>query len=268
MSPAPTVLRFRRRSLTTATLIGVLGVLLWGLWAAPAAPAPPDDPLPAQVAAARQGMPVAEEGPIRSGLPARHRNPDALPAAPDEPARGTAEGSSWWMRAMENLATAVVVLLFMGVLFGIPTCVAAVTAALDDGALRSGLSVVGGVLALICGAFTGLLSITLQKMVLSIEDPTSLLFRSVVGGALVFVLGYTAIRAWIRRWLRTLPREKAVAWRRTLTGAALVGAGVGSVATLLPVGRLPLASDHALVRGRQDGYAFSQPCHPKEGETA
>ena len=127
----------------------------------------------------------------------------------------------------------IIVLLLIAVLFSIPAAVAAVTIAMDAGGLRLSLSLVGWALALAGGFFAGILGMLLLGTILDTENFGPEALWLILGGIVAFLAGHGATRAWIRRWLRSLPRERAVAWRRTLTGGALVGAGVGSVAKLL-----------------------------------
>jgi hypothetical protein len=52
-------------------------------------------------------------------------------------------------------------------------------------------------------------------------------------GVFAFILGYPVAAWWGRRWLQSLPRERRLAWKQSLTGGALLGFGAGSVAGLL-----------------------------------
>jgi hypothetical protein len=214
----------------------LLAILAGVLWVAPAAFAQASPPLPAPAPAAHPATNVAEETELllpRRAPASPERRAGALSDSVDEADQDADESPSVWARGAEVLGMAILILPFIAVLFGIPTSVAAVTVAMDDGVLRFGLSFVGWVLALVGGFFAGSLCMGLAGTILDTKSLGPGALWLIFGGIVAFLVGHGAARVRIRRWLRSLPREKAVAWRRTLTGGALVGAGVGSVAKLL-----------------------------------
>ena len=128
----------------------------------------------------------------------------------------------------------IIVLLLIAVLFSIPAAVAAVTIAMDAGGLRLSLSLVGWALALAGGFFAGILGMLLLGTILDTENFGPEALWLILGGIVAFLAGHGATRAWIRRWLRSLPRRRRRVWRRTLTGRALFGFGAGATAGLVP----------------------------------
>lgn len=154
--------------------------------------------------------------------------PVSVPSA-QERAKGTAQETS----VLEAVLLGLAALLFLVLFTGIPISIAAVTAAMEGGWLRTGLSGAGVLGALAGGALTGMLGLSLTGQVVEINLTFGLLFWAIAGGGLLFAGGFFRLRALIRRWLRALPPERARTWRQTLTGGAVVGAGLGTLSSLL-----------------------------------
>ena len=219
-----------------AALVGLLwtapvagGHPVAGAQSGPALPALAAGPSPVE----RADEGIASLPPSRTSPRRSKRAAETRPGPPDATDRGSADDPTVLARVTEVLVMTVIILLFIAVLFGVPTGVAAVAVAMDDGGLRLGLSLVGWGLALVGGFLAGNLGMLLVGIILDTENLGPEALWLILGGINVFLVGHGAARVWIRRWLRALPEEKAVAWRRTLTDGALVGAGVGSIATLL-----------------------------------
>jgi uncharacterized membrane protein YgcG len=159
--------------------------------------------------------------------------PAAVALSAAGPAREAAENASQGTSVLEAVLLGVAALIFLVLFTGIPISVAAVTAAMEESWLRTGLSVAGVVGALAGGALTGMMGLSIAGQVVTVNLTLGLLFWMVVGGGLLFAGGFFGLRALIRRWLRALPPERARTWRQTLTGGAVVGAGIGTVSSLL-----------------------------------
>ena len=227
------------RSLQATVL---LAILVGVLWPAPVAEARASSLPPAQPPA---GQRVEGAGPTAAwadlsaarfdrSVASTSPDPRTVSDAPDESPEAATANSSWGVQVVNGVVNSIVVLviylLLTTVLVGIPSTIAAVTAAMDDGPLRLGLFIIGWVLAPVCGFFAGVVTLLPLKEFLGAGAGA---FGFMLGMPLVFLTGYGVARARIRRWLQSLPEAEAVAWRRTLTGGALVGAGVGSVAKLI-----------------------------------
>ena len=153
--------------------------------------------------------------------------PVSVPSA-QEKTEDTAQETS----ILEAVLLGFAALLFLVLFTGIPISIAAVTAAMEGGWLQTGLSGAGVLGALVGGAFTGMLGLSLTGQAVEINLTLGLLFRTIAGSALLFAGGFFGLRALIRRWLRGLPPERARTWRQTLTGGAVVGAGFGTLSSL------------------------------------
>jgi uncharacterized membrane protein YgcG len=148
------------------------------------------------------------------------------------PAQEKTEDTAQETSILEAVLLGFAALLFLVLFTGIPISIAAVTAAMEGGWLQTGLSGAGVLGALVGGAFTGMLGLSLIGQVVEINLTLGLLFWTIAGSALLFAGGFFGLRALIRRWLRGLPPERARTWRQTLTGGAVVGAGFGTLSSL------------------------------------
>jgi len=121
-------------------------------------------------------------------------------------------------RLMEGL----IVLGFMLIPLASAVGFGAVALFSESGGLRSLLAVMGWLAALVGGLITGGMVGTL------IGGLAFFIWTGVIVGG----IGYPVLYAQTRKRIKALPREEYLTWKHTLTGAALLGTGASSAASL------------------------------------
>jgi hypothetical protein len=132
-------------------------------------------------------------------------------------------GESPTEQVIEALLLILILVPVLGLLFAFPATLLAVSLVMDGGCLRYILFGFGWIFAitygLIFGAIVGEEILGLEFLV----EPIGY----------TFMWGYPVAAWWGNRKLQSMRRERYRAWEQTLTGGALLGFGVGSVANLL-----------------------------------
>lgn len=128
-----------------------------------------------------------------------------------------------------------ILVLLLGIVVGVPTGLLAVCLVMDSGCLRAALFIVGWGIALLSGTITGgILALILEGVGLGSETIGEAMLSNVFGaGPFLFFFGYPVAAVFGKRWFDSMSRERFLTWKQTLTGGAMLGFGVGSVAHLL-----------------------------------
>jgi uncharacterized membrane protein YgcG len=144
--------------------------------------------------------------------------------APPRPAEGPSGGL---VDALVGLLLALAL-----VLGGIgPFVILAVVLVMDKGWLQYLLFTVGWMGAVGCGMAVSGVVVGAAGELLGLSSGTA--ERLAPAGVVLFTLGYPAAAWWGRQKFRSMPRERYLAWRQSLTGGALLGFGIGSAAQAL-----------------------------------
>lgn len=143
-------------------------------------------------------------------------------APPQEPVPSS-DDESFVEQVLEVLLGAILLTPVLALLFAFPATLLGVSLVMDGGCLRYLLFGLGW----ICAIFYGmLLGAVVGDALLGLE----FLVQPI---GYTFMWGYPVAAWWAHKKLESMPRERYRAWDQTLTGGALLGFGVGSVANLL-----------------------------------
>jgi hypothetical protein len=183
-----------------------------------------DGVLPATEALSpRPASPVLLSRPPAEGQSAADRTGRPSPQLQEERSWKT-----WGLNVLVGILLVVLTLLAVVA----PFVVLAVSLAMDGGCLRYGVFAAGW---LLCGFGGTAVTLVIGLFAIEALGLSSDVFESIALVVLsAYLFGYP-VAAWWGRWrLRSLPRERRLAWKRTLTGGALFGFGAGASAGLAP----------------------------------
>lgn len=154
-----------------------------------------------------------------------HETERVEPSPPprQETERSPEYGESLTEQIVEGLLLVIVLVPVLGLLFAFPATLLAVSLVMEGGCLRYILFGLGWVFAIFYGLLLG---------AIVGEEILGLAFLVEPVGY-TFVWGYPVAAWWGKQKLQSMRREQYQAWEQTLTGGALLGFGMGSIANLL-----------------------------------
>lgn len=130
-----------------------------------------------------------------------------------------------------DILVGILLIVLGGLAVVAPFIVLAVSLVMEGGCLRSLVFAAGWAFSFFGGGIvSGLLGVVATE---ALGLGSGLLENVLPVGIVILLLAYPIAAWWGRRWFRSLPREQYIVWKQALTGGALLGFGVGSIANLL-----------------------------------